>query len=458
MKNRSVGFRFVGSRDKNKLLKGLIWAYFFLLLFEGALRKWILPDYSTPLLVAREPIVLCILFYSVYKRLFSYNLFSILFIIISFVSFIVAVFITHQNVVVALYGVRIFFLHLPLMFVIGNVFRFNDVVKLGRVMLWLSIPMTVLILFQFYTPQSSWFNLGIAGDLGGAGFGGANGFFRPPGTFSFISGTVAFYSLLSCFVSFFWFNSKYINRILLIASTFCLLIAIPFSISRTLFFQFVLCVLFVLFLLMRKPKHLFYSFFLSVFIIMILFFLSKTEFLGTAVDAFITRFIDANETEGGLVKGVAGNRFLGGLLEPIKASVDMPFWGMGVGIGTNVGAKLIGSTDSFLAGEQEWARIVGELGFLLGLSVIFLRVFLACKMIFSSLMKIKKMNYLPWLLSSYGFLLVLQGQTAQPTNLGFLVVVGGLILASLKSDSLRIRKKAKRPGYIKYGVQKLYFK
>jgi len=318
--------------------------------------------------------------------------------------------------------------------------------------------MTVLILFQFYTPQSSWFNMGLAGDLSGAGFGGANGFFRPPGTFSFISGTVAFYSLLSCYIPFFWFNSKSINRILLIVSTFCLLIAIPFSISRTLFFQFIICILFVLFLLMRNRKHLFYSFFLSLFILMLLFFLSKTEFLETAIDAFVARFTDANETEGGLVKGVAGNRFLGGLLEAIITSVDLPFWGMGIGIGTNVGMKLIGSTDSFIAGEQEWARIVGEMGFLLGLSVIFLRVFLACKMIFSSLMKIKKMNYLPWLLSSYGFLLVMQGQTAQPTNLGFLVVVGGLILASLKSDPKRIRKKNYKASHTKYGVYKRYLK
>ncbi len=38
------------------LLKKLFWAYFLLLIFEGALRKWILPQFSAPLLLVRDPI------------------------------------------------------------------------------------------------------------------------------------------------------------------------------------------------------------------------------------------------------------------------------------------------------------------------------------------------------------------------------------------------------------------
>src|SRR5277367_241759 len=43
------------------LLKKLIWVYFLLLIFEGALRKWILPQLSAPLLVIRDPIALLII-------------------------------------------------------------------------------------------------------------------------------------------------------------------------------------------------------------------------------------------------------------------------------------------------------------------------------------------------------------------------------------------------------------
>ena len=43
-----------------KLLKAFIWLYLVLLIFEGALRKWVMPSISDPLLVVRDPIVLAI--------------------------------------------------------------------------------------------------------------------------------------------------------------------------------------------------------------------------------------------------------------------------------------------------------------------------------------------------------------------------------------------------------------
>ena len=38
-------------------IRRLIWLYFWLLLIEGALRKWALPKLSTPLLVIRDPVL-----------------------------------------------------------------------------------------------------------------------------------------------------------------------------------------------------------------------------------------------------------------------------------------------------------------------------------------------------------------------------------------------------------------
>jgi hypothetical protein len=44
--------------DQNIYLKRGIWAYFILLIFEGALRKWIFPGLSNALLLVRDPIAL----------------------------------------------------------------------------------------------------------------------------------------------------------------------------------------------------------------------------------------------------------------------------------------------------------------------------------------------------------------------------------------------------------------
>ena len=49
------------------LIKKLIWLYFLLLLFEGALRKWFLPSLSQGLLIIRDPVVIWI-YYIAYNK------------------------------------------------------------------------------------------------------------------------------------------------------------------------------------------------------------------------------------------------------------------------------------------------------------------------------------------------------------------------------------------------------
>src|ERR671937_564700 len=54
-------------------LKRAIWVYFFLLIFEGVFRKWLLPQYSDVLLVIRDPVVLVIYILAIKARLFRRN-------------------------------------------------------------------------------------------------------------------------------------------------------------------------------------------------------------------------------------------------------------------------------------------------------------------------------------------------------------------------------------------------
>src|ERR1700690_2343488 len=55
------------------ILRRMIWLYFALLIAEGALRKWIVPSLSTPLLVIRDPLVLLIYVQAVRCRRFPVN-------------------------------------------------------------------------------------------------------------------------------------------------------------------------------------------------------------------------------------------------------------------------------------------------------------------------------------------------------------------------------------------------
>ena len=174
--------------NSRKLIRNGLSVYFFLLIFEGALRKWVVPGFSTPLLLVRDPVAILILFVAWRNRLLIWNNYLFLIIVICIVSFFTTILLGHGNVFIAFYGIRIYLLHLPLIFVIENVYNRDDILRIIKWMLILSIPMLLLIVWQFYSPQTAWVNRGVGGDESGAGFQGALGFYRPPGTFSFTNG------------------------------------------------------------------------------------------------------------------------------------------------------------------------------------------------------------------------------------------------------------------------------
>jgi hypothetical protein len=415
-----------------ELMKRGVWVYFILIIIEGALRKWILPGFSTPLLIIRDPVAVWLLIMGYRNNKFPSNIYVTSIFIITALAIITALLFGHGNLGVALYGARILIIHFPLMFLIGKIFAREDVIKLGRVLLWLSLPMIVLIALQFYSPQSAFVNRGVGGDRVGGGFAGALGFFRPPGTFSFTSGNTQFFSFVCVFVIYFWLNPSLINRFLLIASTIALLASVPLSISRTLIFQVVVSMAFVGASVLRNPKYFTRVIGAGLILLLLLLLLSNFQFFQTSTKALVERFTSADDAEGGLT-GVLGDRFLGGLVSAVTRT-DQPFFGYGIGMGTNAGAKILNGEVVFLISEEEWGRLVGEMGTLFGLSIIFLRVHFCYVMLRESFKKVLTNDLLPWMLLSWGLVIVAQSQWAQPTTLGFSTLIGGLILATVNKN------------------------
>ncbi|GAA4439520.1 hypothetical protein GCM10023188_35950 [Pontibacter saemangeumensis] len=168
--------------------------------------------------------------------------------------------------------------------------------------------------------------------------------------------------------------------------------------------------------------------------VVVLVILGQMSFFNTAADVFTNRYESANEVEGG-IEGVFLDRFLGGLLGALTGASDLPFWGFGLGMGTNVGSVLLSGTKTFLISEGEWGRVVGELGPLLGLCILYLRVELTIKITIACYRKMLHYDFLPWMLLSFGLLIIAQGGWAQPTALGYFTMIGGLIMASLRRSS-----------------------
>ena len=414
-------------------LKKAIWLYFWLIIFEGALRKWFLPVLSSPLLIIREPVAIWIIYKAWIsdKIPFSGLLYGMTG--IGMLAIVTALFAGHGNIFVALFGARIFLLHFPLLFIIGNVFDRSDVLKVGRIVLWISIPMAVLIAVQFYSPQSAFVNRGVGGDIAGAGYSGAMGFLRPPATFSFINGTYLFFGLAASFILYFLIAGKGVNKLVLYAAVVCLIAAVPLSLSRSLAFHVVISMLFAFFLVLRKPENLPRVFIGAIAFTALVAVLFNFNFFQKAYDAFLFRFATASYTEGGL-KGTLGGRYVGLMVSAISDALDQPFFGRGIGMGTNVGSMLLTGSRKFLIAEEEWGRQIGELGALLGCSVILLRLALSLRMAVSAYRLLKRDVLLPWMLLSFGLTMLPQGQWAQPTSLGFSVWIGGLIIASFRSE------------------------
>lgn len=422
-------------RDKYLRLRQGIWVYIMLLIFEGALRRWVLPGLQAPLLIVRDPVAIYLVFESLRLRLLPSNGYLLFMTVIGFFSILTAMVIGHGNILVALYGARTLLFHFPVIFVMGSVLNRDDVIKIGKALLIIAVPMAVLIIIQFFSPATAKINQSI-GNLGLAGqITGALGFFRPPGTFSFTTGLSSFFGLVGCFVLYFFLQPKDISKLLLTASAISLLIAIPISISRTLVFQLVFAVIFIVLALSTKPAFLKSILSAILGLVVLVAILYQIPAMQQAILVFTSRFTNASGSEGG-VEGTVGNRFLGGLINALFDSKDQPFFGYGIGMGSNVGSQLLTGTRTFLIAEDEWGRIIGEVGPLMGLSIIFLRIGLTIKLLILCFKKLASGDLLPWILISLGIITLPVASWSQPTSLGFCIVIIGLVIASLKSKKI----------------------
>jgi hypothetical protein len=133
---------------------------------------------------------------------------------------------------------------------------------------------------------------------------------------------------------------------------------------------------------------------------------------------------------GGVNRGIIV-RYLGGFGESIEIAGQTPLLGRGLGIGTNAGAALLTGSRSFLLGESEWSRVVGESGPILGYAYLMLRVAICLFIARRCWAAVARGQALPFLLIASSGLDLISGQFGQPTALGFAVLFSGLALAAI---------------------------
>ena len=418
-------------------LKGMIWAYVILLIFEGSLRKWVLPSYADALLVIRDPLALAIYVMASMSGRFPLNGYVIATFALAVASAGASVFAGQTNLLVTLYGLRINYFHLPLIWVMGEVLDRRDVERIGSFLLLIAIPMTVLMVLQFKSPMDAPINRGVGNDEGGQIFG-ADGFgIRPPGFFSFITGPQLFYPLVAAFFFYQVGAKRRLTWPILSACGLAILIALPVSISRTVMLATgVVAIAFV----MTLPFHRSKIGSLPQIALIMGLVAAGVSFLPVfreARDVFMMRWDTAAiSSNGDAWSGIFGRLFVG-FTQPFVVASQVPFFGNGIGVGSNVGARLLQGRVGFMLAEDEWSKVFLELGPALGAAFILLRVMIAVhlgRLALRSLLESR--DNLPTLLFAACAVAIVQNQWALPTILGFAVVGAGLLVAASKSPDV----------------------
>ncbi len=416
--------------DPLRTLRQLVWLYFWLLLFEGALRKWIVPGLSTPLLIIRDPIAVAIYLGAFQQGVFPRSGFVACTVVLALLCAL-ASFTGIGTPFVTLYGLRTDFLHLPLIVVLPRILRPEDVRRMGYALLTVLPAMTALAILQFKGGPDSRWNVGAGGQVGGQLFA-SSGKVRVSGTFSFVTGMASYLSLCTAFLLGDLLSRRSFPRWIMLGGPPALLFILAISGSRNAIVSVAVVCSLVIYVIRRKPEQ--FGAAMKPIAVGLLTFVA----LAALVPAFsegIARQQARFASAGGVKEGIV-MRYLSTFTDGWQAMFYAPTLGYGLGIGTNVGANVLTGRAQFTLGEGEWQRVILESGPLLGPAYLALRLGALIIVARVAMRGYREGRVLPvLLLGAGGGLDLITGQFGQPTALGFAVFVNGLAIAAAGAES-----------------------
>lgn len=438
--------KYYNSLDK---FKKAFWLYLVLIFVEGAMRKWFMPSLSNVWMMCREPIVI----WTVLSLIGTQNLRSRVakaFMIIGCIMMLTTLTLGHQNVWVAFYGFRIWFFHIPYIFIMSNKLNREDLIRICKFLILVFIPMTVLYVMQWGAPPSSILNASMGGGVEEQGVQAAYGAVRASGTFGHCVGSSYYNPLIVSLFCVTLFSSYYKHifskkhfLIFAVAVVLCLIT----SVSRGAVIQSILTILFIasITILLGNTKTFTKTIVGVIGLFLLFLVLSNVSIEGKSIVAPITdRFEMAADQEGG-TSGVISSR----VLEPYKfwndkgILLDPPFFGYGLGAGSNFGTQTLHIVNSFYSDSQAWGLgehssqiVTNEMGFLFGGIVFVLRIGFCMFLFFSCIKKLKQnKDILPITLWTLSITYFGTGNLNLTMTLGWIVIVMVLLLTSINTST-----------------------
>ena len=408
-------------------IKKLIWAYFLLLLFEGALRKWFLPGLSQGLLIIRDPIVIWI-YYLCYaqgvfpldnkylQRCFQWVGLAV----------VLSLLINRAHPLTIAYGARTNLLHFPLIFIMARVLTFKDVLNFGKAFLLLALPMTWVVAQQFQADRFDTINTA-AGGVGHQIMTSGDKV-RASGTFTFVSGIVFYYCFTVAYIIYGFLVKGTFPKWMLYLGTSATLLAMVTAGSRAVIAECLQVLACIGFLAYFKPSE-FGKIAGSIFgfstLGLILY--TQVDLFQEGLDFLSLRFEEAANVEGNPIEAYF-TRYYEIIVAPYYFNMWTGFFGNGLGTATRAGSALGGG---FGGAEISWSRQVLENGLLVGGLFILWRLWIFKDLMMACINGVKRGSYLAIFLFGAAAPIILFSPYGQPTNLGFAAFGGGLCLAAL---------------------------
>ena len=429
----------------------LVFLIYLLAIFEGAVRKYLLPQFGQYIFFVRDPFVAWAYVIATRSQLWprrevlwSVTLWAALLGVVLLILQIAFGAPSDLRLLLGVYGWRAYFFYTPLAFLVGATFEREDLRRLAMLTLLLAVPISLLVAVQFFSPPGATVNVGTAEDklLQFRDLAIDSAHLRPAGPFSSNAGlqqfvTTAFAMLLALVIL--PAARRRVGAPTLLAGGVAVLSCVGLSGSRGTVLQTGMILLFALpvALLSRdggtRTRAAVIPIALGLGAVVLYPIVFPEAFM-----SFMTRWTTAAHEESA-VGGVFG-RGLIGFIDFTRLTDAVPPLGFGLGFGGNAATLLKATIDGVQPGvyaETDYARHMVDLGFVCGVAYILLRVVFVAWLLGRVLRATRRSgDALPMLLFAYAGYVILLGQITGNGSINFYGwLSAGLCLAACRVAS-----------------------
>lgn len=372
-------------------LVAVVMLIYLLAIVEGAIRKYVVPEFGQYVFFVRDPFLLYAYLLAARHRLWPRrSLFfkaSVVVCALGLLLLLVQAAVgtaSDSRWLLGVHGWRSYCLYVPLAALVGAQFRRADVMRFARITLLLAVPIAVLVMAQFASPPNSPVNVGVAAEeeLQFKAAGLTRDHVRTTGPFTSSAGQQQFVVTACGFLLALLLlpaARRGVGLLPLLISAGAILTCVALGGSRGTTLQCGLAVAFALVIGLvgrgaaLKTKALAIPLALSAAAVVLYPILFPVGF-----KTFVDRWEGAAIAERGFEGGVFG-RALFGIVDFLRLLDTVPALGYGLGYGSNASIVLRAKIDGVMPGllvEADFSRHMVDLGPLLGLCYIVLRIVL----------------------------------------------------------------------------------